>query len=153
MGKKITEVVIPRDEAAFRLDDRGRWHGVDGEFLHPRIIDHFHRSIRKDGAGFHLAQRHGAFKEKVYFPYEDTPLFAIDLLKGENILLILNTKKRMKLTPRRLFIRGDHLYMHAGEDRVKFTEEALIKISPFLDFEEDRVFIHVKGERHRIPEL
>ena len=153
MEKEIKEVVIPKDEAAFRLDDRGRWHGVDGEFLHPRIIEHFHRSIRKDEAGFHLAQKHGAFKEKVYFPYEDTPLFVIDILKGENMVLVLNTKKRMKLTPRRLFIRGDHLYLHAGEDRVKFTEKALIKIAPFLDFQGDRVFIQVKGERCRIPEL
>jgi hypothetical protein len=153
MTKKLREVVIPRDRAAFRLDSRGRWHGEHGEFLHKKIIEHFHSSIKKDKQGFHLMQRHRDFREKVYFPYEDTPLFVFDVLKGENIALVLNTRKRVKLMPGKLLIRDDDLYIRLGEDRAKFTEHALIRLSPFLEFEGERVFIRVKSRRYGIPEL
>jgi hypothetical protein len=153
MTKKLREVVIPKEQALFRLDGRGRWHGENGEFLHRKIIEHFHASIRKDKQGFHLLQRHRNYFEKVYFPYEDTPLFVFDILKDENIEIVLNTRKRMKLMPTKLFIRDDDLYMLAGEDRVKFTERALIRLSPFLEFKEDCAYIRVRGRRYRIPEL
>jgi hypothetical protein len=152
MTKKLKEVVIPKEQAVFRLDGRGRWHGGDGEFLHRRIIEHFHASIRKDKQGFHLVQRHRHFREKVYFPYEDTPLFVFDVIKGENIEIVLNTRRRMKLMPRKLFIRDDDLYIRLGEDRAKFTEHALIRLSPFLEFEEDHAFVRVKNRKYKIPE-
>jgi hypothetical protein len=150
--KKQKEVVIPMHKAVFRLDGKGRWHSEGGEFLHRRIIDHFHASIRKDSDGFHLMQRHRDFTEKVYFAYEDTPLFVFDILKGEKIRLVLNTKKKVKLLVTKLFLQGNHLYMRTGEDRVKFTERALLQISPFLEFEQDRAYIKIKGRRYRIPE-
>jgi hypothetical protein len=152
MTKKLKQLVVPREKALFRLDERGRWHGEGGEFLHPKIIDHFHGSIRKDAGGFHLMQKHRNFVEKVYFPFEDTPLFVFDVRKGEGVHLVLNTKRKIKLMARKLYIRNDHLYLDIGEDRVKFTEQALVKISPFLEFEENRAFIRVKGRRYRIPE-
>jgi len=151
MTKKIREVVIPKEKAVFRLDGRGRWHSEEGEFLHRKIIEHFHASIRKDEQGFHLMQKHRDFREKVYFPYEDTALFVFDVVKGENIELVLNTRKRVKLMPRKLFIRDDELYIRLGEDRAKFTEHALIRLSPFLEFEEEETFVKVKGRRYRIP--
>jgi hypothetical protein len=150
--KKRKEVVIAKDKALFRLDGRGRWHSEAGEFLHRKIIEHFHASIRKDEDGFHLMQKHRDFREKVYFPYEDTPLFAFDVLKGEKIELILNTRRKMKLSPKKMFIQDDELYMRAGEDRVKFTDHALIKLSPFLEFEGDQAYIKVRGRRYKIPE-
>jgi hypothetical protein len=152
MTKKLKEVVVPKEQAVFWLDERGRWHGESGEFRHRKIIEHFHSSIRKDKQGFHLMQRHRDFREKVYFPYEDTALFVFDVLKGENLELVLNTRKRMKLMPRKLFIRDDDLYIRIGEDSAKFTEHALIRLSPFLEFEEDQVFVKVKGRRYKIPE-
>ena len=100
MRKKLKEVVVPKEKAVFWLDGRGRWHGESGEFKHRKIIEHFHSSIRKDKQGFHLMQRHRHFREKVYFPYEDTPLFVFDVLTGENIEIVLNTRKRMKLRER-----------------------------------------------------
>ena len=152
MTRKVKEVVIPKEKAAFWLDARGRWHGENGEFRHRKIIEHFHSSIRKDKQGFHLMQKHRHFREKVYFPYEDTPLFVFDVVAGENIELVLNTRRRLKLTPRKLFILDDDLYLRVGEDRVKFAEQALIRLAPFLEFEDDRVFVKVKGRKYKIPE-
>ena len=151
MTKKIREVVVPKEKAVFRLDGRGRWQSEEGAFLHRKIIEHFHASIRKDKQGFHLMQKHRDFREKVYFPYEDTALFVFDVVKGENIEVVLNTRKRVKLMPRKLFIRDDELYIRLGEDRAKFTEHALIRLSPFLEFEEEAAFVKVKGRRYRIP--
>lgn len=153
MTKKLRELVIPKEKAAFRLDGRGRWHSEMGEFLHRKIIEHFHSSIRKDKKGFYLTQRHRNFREKVYFPYEDTAFFVFDVTKGETTQLVLNTRKRIKLMPGKLFIRDDDLYIRLGEDIAKFTENALIRLSPFLEFEEDRAFIKTKGRRYSIPEF
>jgi len=152
MTKKLRELVIPKEKAAFRLDGRGRWHGETGEFQHSKIIKHFHASIRRDRQGFHLMQRHRDYREKVYFPYEDTPLFVFDILAGENVEIVLNTGRRMKLMPKNLFIRDDDLYIRLGEDRAKFTENALIRLSPFLEFEEDQALFKAGGRRCKIPE-
>lgn len=151
--KRPRDVVIPKEQALFRLDGRGRWHGVNGEFLHKKIIEHFHASIRKDGQGFHLMQKHRHFREKVYFPYEDTPLFVFDVLTDEEVQLVLNTRKRMTLMPRRLFIRDDELYIRLGEDMAKFTDHALIRLSPLLEFTDDETFVKFRGRRYRIPEM
>jgi hypothetical protein len=150
LSKKKKEVVVKKEEALFWLDGRGRWHNQDGPFENRRIIKHFHASIRWDKDGYHLAQNHRDYREKVYFPYEDTALFVFDVKKGEDVFLILNTGKRAKLKPRNLVIGGDDLYMEDGGNRIKFTEHALIQISSLLEFEGDASYIRVRGRRYRI---
>ena len=152
MGSRLKQVVIPKEKAVFWLDGRGRWHGEGGKFQHRKIIEHFHSSIRKDKQGFHLMQRHRDFIEKVYFSYEDTPLFVFDVLMAEKIELVLNTRKRIKLMPRKLFIHDEDLYLRVGEDTAKFTEQALIRLSPLLEFEENKAFVKVGGRRYSIPD-
>ena len=153
MTKKMKEIVIPREAALFWLDKRGFWHNEHEKFRHPKIISHFHSSIRKDKDGFHLFQVHPNYREKVYFPYEDTALFVFDIVKTENITLVLNTKKRIRLKPTKLFIRDDSLYMELGEDQVKFSENALVKIADMLVEEDDQLYIKVKGRKYRIHQL
>ncbi|MGD2125308.1 MAG: MFS transporter permease [Desulfobacteraceae bacterium] len=153
MSRKLKEVVIPKEEALFWLDKHGRWHNQDGEFQHRKIIYYFHSCIRKDRDGYHLVQRHRNFREKVYFPYEDTPLFVFDVVKQEEVILVLNTKKRIRLKPKKLFIRDDSLYMHAGEDRIKFSGQALVKIADLIEDENGQCFIRVKGRRYRISQI
>ena len=150
MKKKRTEIVIPKDKAIFWLDKNGRWHNAHGEFEHQKIIDYFHSSIKKDKNGYYLFQERENLLEKVYFRYEDTALFAVDLIKDTDITLILNTKKQIKLMPRNLFIRGDDLYMRMGEEIIKFTERGLMKISDLLEYDKDQYFIKVKNRKHKI---
>jgi hypothetical protein len=52
MTKQLREVVIARDQAAFRLDGRGRWHSEEGEFLHRKIIEHFMPPSEKTRGAF-----------------------------------------------------------------------------------------------------
>jgi len=150
MKKKRTEIIIPKERAIFWLDKNGRWHNAHGEFQHKKIIDYFHSSIQKDEKGYYLFQERGNLREKVYFHYEDTALFAVDLIKDEDITLILNTKKQLKLKPKNLFIRNDNLYMRLGQETIKFAERGLMKISDLLEFKDDQYLIKVKNRRYRI---
>jgi hypothetical protein len=150
MKNKPTEIIIPKDRAIFWLDKNGRWHNAHGEFEHKKIIDYFHSSIKRDENGYYLSQKRENVQEKVYFHHEDTALFAVDLIKDNDIKLILNTKKQIKLKPRNLFIRDDDLYMRMGEEAIKFSERGLMKISDLLEYDNDQYFIKVKNRRYRI---
>ena len=150
MARPLREIIISKGDVSFWLDRNGFWHNENERFENQRIINHFHSCIRKDDRGFHLAQRHRDYLEKAFFPYEDTALFVFDVIKGEQIILVLNTQKRVRLRPRRLFIRTDSLYMQLGEDPIKFTEDSLVKIAEMLEFHEDETFIRVKGRKYRI---
>ncbi len=152
MNQKRTEIVIPKDQAVFWLDKNGRWHNEHGEFQHKKIIAYFHASIHKDENGYFLFQQSENFKEKVYFHYEDTALFAIDLISEDDITLVLNTQKRIKLKPKKLWLRDDSLYMQSGGENIKFVERGLMKISDLLEFTNDQYFIKVKNRRYRIPQ-
>ena len=150
MSKKLKEIVILKDDAVFWLDKNGRWRNKDGEFEHKRIIEYFHSSIKKDRDGYHLQQIIEDCQEKVYFNYEDTALFVFDVITDQDISLILNTKKRIKLKPKKLSIKGDNLYMSVGEERIKFAEKGLIKISEFIEYDNDQYFIRIKNRRYKI---
>ena len=150
MKNKRTEIIIPKDRALFWLDKNGRWHNAHGEFEHKKIIDYFHSSIKRDENGYYLFQTRGDVQEKVYFHYEDTALFAVDLIKDKDTTLVLNTRKQIKLMPRNLFIRGDDLYMRMGAETIKFTERGLMKISDLLEYDNDQYIIKVKNRRYRI---
>jgi len=152
MKKKQTEIVVSREDAIFWLDKNGRWHNVHGEFQHKKIIDYFHSSIQKDEKGYYLFQERENLREKVYFHCEDTALFAVDLIKDEDITLILNTKRQIKLRPKNLFTRDDNLYMRLGTETIKFTERGLMKISDLMEFSDEHYFIRVKNRRYRIVE-
>ena len=150
MKIKHVEIVVPKEKAVFWLDENGRWHNVHGEFQHKKIIDYFHSSIQKDEKGYYLFQERGNLREKVYFHYEDTALFVVDLIKDNDITLTLNTKRRVKLKPKNLFTRNDNLYMRMGKETIKFSERGLMKISDFLEFSNEQYFIKVKNRRYRI---
>ena len=152
MMKKIKEVVIPKEDAVFWLDKYGCWHNKNEKFQHRKIIHYFHSSIKKDKNGYHLLQTHRDYREKVYFHYEDTALFVFDILQQGNVILILNTKKRVPLKPKKLFIKDDSLYMHVADEQIKFTEHALIRIAKLIEFEKDNCFIRVRGRRYRIQQ-
>ena len=152
MDKKRCEIVIPKEKAAFWLDKNGCWHNQHGEFEHRKIIDYFHSAIKKDKQGYYLYQERGPFREKVYFHYEDTALFAVDLIREPDLMLILNTGQRIKLRPKSLFIKNDSLYMKSGTEIIKFTTRGLLNVSDLLVFEDETYLIRVKNRKYRIPE-
>lgn len=145
-----TEIVIPKENAVFRLDANGCWHNESGRFRNKKIIDFFHASIRKDAGGYFLFQNRGNCTEKVYFPYEDTALFVFDVILSDPVTLVLNTGERLPLEPQNLYAQNDGLYVSVGEHRVKFTERSLIAIAGLMTFEDENYFIRQAGRRYRV---
>ena len=150
MAKKIRKIVIPKEKAVFWLDKNGCWHNENGQFEHKKIIRYFHSCIKRDAQGYYLYQVNADYAEKVYFPYEDQALFAFDVIRQNDVILILNTGRQVKLRPRKLFIKNDCLYMHLGEDIIKFAEQGLFKIAQLIEEMDNRLYIRVKNRRYKI---
>ncbi|MFO7708522.1 MAG: MFS transporter permease [Desulfobacterales bacterium] len=152
MNQAPVEIVIPREKAVFWLDRNGRWRNDAGLFRNSRIIEHFHSAIRRDAGGYYLSQEREGISEKVYFPYEDTALFVVDVKTGDPAELILNTRRRLPLDPAGLLVENDALYTVAGDERIRFTDRALLKMADLLEFEEEGYFIRLGKGRLRIRE-
>lgn len=139
----LREIVIEKEDAVFRMDGNGRWHNRHGRFQHKKVIDYFHACIKKDQHGFYLSQEKENCIEKVYFPFEETAYFVFDVLIGEEIVLVLNTKRRLKLDPDQLRINNDSLYISDGEDLIKFSDRSMIKIAACMEDQDDSYyFVH-----------
>src|SRR4030042_2461041 len=147
----MKEVVVPKENAVFWLDKNGRWHNQHGEFKHKKIIDFFNQSIQRDENGYYLGQTHDDHVEKVYFAFEDAAIFVFDVIKGEDgVNLVLNTKKKIRLDPKCLFIEGDFLYVSFNEERIKFTDQAAMKLSDLMEFREGEYLIRIQGTSYSI---
>ena len=144
-------MIIPREKAVFRLDRNGVWYIESEKFSNQKIINYFHSIIKKDKDGFYLEQEHKHYIEKVYFPYEDTPLFVFHIVKTDAINLSLNTGKHIKLDPENLIIKNDNLYIKKDDDLIKFHENALVSLACYLEDADDQYFINLDGKRYLIP--
>ncbi len=151
---EIKEIVIPKENAVFSMDKNGCWNNQHGKFQHKRIIDYFNSCIRRDADGYYLTQINGDIREKVYFPCEDTAFFVTDIVKtDEEIRMILNTKEEIRLIPENLFVKDDCLYLQNREDRIKFTERAMLKIADSIEYENGCYRFRSNGKKTEIPQL
>ncbi|MCP4748513.1 MAG: MFS transporter permease [Desulfobacteraceae bacterium] len=125
--------IIPKQDAVFWMDAQGRWCNQHGRFEHKRIIDYFNSCIEKDAQGYYVGHTIDGVYEKVYFRYEDTPVFVVSADVSDKIILILNTGARLPLQVNRLFVRKDSLYFHFNSEIAKFKENVLLKLADRLD--------------------
>jgi hypothetical protein len=146
------EIVIPAQDAVFWMDSRGRWCNRHGPFRNPRIIDYFHRSIRRDADGYFVTQVRDGLREKVYFRHGETPIFAVDVRLSHPPLLLLNTKRQIPLEPSSLWIRADTLFMKHGSEVVQFSERVMVKLSSLMEDTPEGLDLRLEGVRHRIRE-
>jgi hypothetical protein len=149
----LTEVVIPKEKAVFWMDDRGRWHNRHGRFEHKRIIDHFNHAIRRDADGYYVTQVRGEIIEKVYFTYADTALFVLRLSPGPPFRLTLNTGVTIELDPSKLFVHHDQLYQRKNAERIKFSEQALLAMAPYLEETPQGLSLRIDHHTYPIPDL
>jgi len=49
-----------------------------------------------------------------------------------------------------LFIKDDSLYIKDGEDIIKFTEQSMMKISKYMENDNDRYFIKINDKTYKI---
>ena len=140
------QIVIQKEDAIFRMDADGNWCNEHGRFEHPKIIRYFNSSIKKDENGYYVYQSTEDFEEKVYFPYEDTALFIVDIVADSELLFILNTREKVSPDQGRLFIEQDSLYLETKDHRIKFSSRAMVKFSKFIKEEEESLFVSFKGK-------
>jgi hypothetical protein len=150
--KQLPEIVIPKEKAVFWMDRFGRWHNENGRFEHKKIIDYFNASLGRDEFGYFVAQNREAVREKIYFFYEDTPLFVVDVLIADSIELMLNTGQKIRLVPEDLFVCKDNLYVRRGDERIRFTDRSMIRLSMHLDYENGQYLFVDEGRRRILPE-
>jgi hypothetical protein len=144
-------IVILKENAVFWMDGQGRWRNRHGIFTHKGIIDHFNGSIHKDAGGYFVSQTRDGVLEKVYFRFEETALFAVDVVLKKHAVLVLNTGARAEMAPDRLFIFKDHLFQHEKDHIVKFSERALVKMSAHITVKGDDYAIACNGVLYSIP--
>jgi len=137
---KYNQQVIKKDDAVFWMDGNGRWHNAHGPFEHKKTIAYFHSAVKRDAGGFYVSQFRDDRLEKVYFKYEDTAFFVFDVITGDEITLVLNTGKRLRLDPDGLFVHKDGLFMQSGKDLLKFTDRSLLKLSRRIEYQNGRYF-------------
>ncbi len=152
MTENNQEITIKKEDAVFWMDGNGRWHNQHGEFEHKKVIAYFNQSIQYDSDGYFVSQVRGDMVEKVYFPYHETALFAVDILQHDEVRLLLNTRKRVPLNPEKLFIRNDTLFMHFENQLIKFSDRSMIKLSDRLDDANGQFTIHLNGLSYAIEE-
>jgi hypothetical protein len=152
MTENNQEIIISKEDAVFWMDGNGRWHNQHGEFEHKKVIAYFSQSIEYDADGYFVSQVRGDVVEKVYFRYQETALFAVDIIQNDDLRLLLNTRKQIPLNPEKLFIRNDNLFMHFENQLIKFTDRSMIKLSNRLDDANGQFTIHLKGVRYTIQE-
>lgn len=140
------QMVIKKEDAVFWMDENGFWNNEHGRFEHRKVIRYFNISIKKDASGYFVHQVTDDFEEKVYFPYAETAIFAVDLKKGPEIKLVLNTARTASFDDGELFSKNDNLYLQTDEHLVKFTSQALVKLSRYLkDDNGDGMQVEING--------
>jgi hypothetical protein len=147
-----SEIIISKEDAVFWMDGNGRWHNQHGEFEHKKVVAYFNRSIGYDADGYFVSQVRENRVEKVYFPYQETALFAVDIIQNNDLHVLLNTQKRVPLNPEKLFIRNDNLFMHLKNQIIKFTDRCMIKLSDWFDDANGQFTIHLNKTRYTIQE-
>ena len=160
MTTELKQIVIKKEDAVFWLDKSGCWRNDGGKFRKKKIIDLFHASIAKDDDGYFVSRVKENIEEKVYFRYEDTALFIFTVIYNDDIILILNTGKRLRLNPENLYIIDDNLYVTDGDEHIKFSERALMQISSIIEEGREKnrkkvgedLVINVNGNRFPIME-
>ncbi len=152
MGSEKKINIIPKENAVFWMDKNGIWRNEHGRFEHPKIISYFNRSIQKDDQGYFLGQTVDEMVEKVYFPCEDTAVFAVDIRIGDDVDLVLNIGKKITLDPDTLFIKDDSLFFHAPDHLIRFSPHALAKLTGHLDETDQGLVLKIGDTTYPIPE-
>ena len=151
--ENLKDIVIPKDRAVFRMDGNGRWHNEHGPFQHKKLIDYFNASIGWDADGFFVSQERGDLREKVYFPCEETALFAVAAVIGDEIALCLNTGRKIRLDSEKLRIKNDQLFMLYQDTLIKFTDRCMMRLAEFIEESDTAFYFHFNGQRKFIPDL
>jgi Uncharacterized protein conserved in bacteria len=158
IGETMTRIVS-KEESGISLSARGDWFHHGEPVLHPRVIQLFHRAIRRDDEGrYYLYNVVGALEENVYFEVEDTAFFVLRLefdeaTKSFTVCLNNEDKETLDVKTLREDERGVMYCRTQDGDRARFSQSALMSLSDFVKTEGDLIYIDATGEKVIISKM
>jgi hypothetical protein len=145
--------IVSQQDSQISLSERGQWL-LNGEpFENQKIIEFFHRAIRKDDEGrYYLHNAFDGRRERVYFRVEDTAYFVHHLLPkpdGKSLLGSLNIGQAVEIDPRSFEQdeRGVLVCRVLDGDRARLTTNALHELAELAQQDESGIFLVLAGER------
>jgi hypothetical protein len=145
--------IVSRQESQIRLKADGKWIHQGEPFRNPKIIDFFHRAIRKDDRGeYYLHNVYAGQEEHVYFEVEDTAYFVTGIefdQRAQAFEVALNTGDRGLVDVRGLWTddRGVVYCRVLDDDRARLTEEALHRLADLSEMDDGGVYLDLTGEK------
>ena len=148
--------ITSKEESQIRLSETGKWFHQGQPFENSKIIEFFHRAIRKDNQGeYFLFNRVGKKTEHVYFEVADTAYFVTSLgSKPEDNLLEgkLNIGQRVSIDIESL-VEDDRGVMYCQVftgDRARFTKRTLEELADMSEMDQAGVFLTIQGKKHYV---
>jgi hypothetical protein len=145
--------IVSKEESEIRLKEDGRWVHQGELFSNRKIIEFFHRAIRKDGQGrYYLHNVYEGKEEHVYFEVEDTAYF-IEALefdeKAQALLVTLNTGDNGLVDLRGLQTdeRGVIYCRVLDDDRARLTPNAMQQLADLSRMDDGGVYVDLTGEK------
>jgi hypothetical protein len=145
--------IVSKAASDIRLREDGKWFHQGEPFTNRKIIDFFHRAIRKDGEGkYYLHNVYDGQEEHVYFEVEDTAYFVETLefdQKARGFKVTLNTGDD-GFVDIRGFQSDERGVMYCrvlDGDRARLSENALHQLADLSGMDQGGVFIELTGEK------
>jgi hypothetical protein len=144
--------VVSKEESRILLTRDGKWFHEGEPFENRKIIDFFHRAIRKDPDGaYYLYNVVEGKTEHVYFDVEDTAYFVQRVSWDAQTGILqceLNTKETIPIDPDTLEESGQGIMygMTKEGDRARFTVKALEMLAEVSSMDDGGVYIQA-GEK------
>ena len=145
--------IVSKEESEIRLREDGKWIHQGEPFSNRKIIDFFHRAIRKDEKGeYYLHNVYDGKEEHVYFEVEDTAYFVekLEFDKGAQAFKItLNTGDDGFIDVRGLRTdeRGVVYCRVLDDDRARLTDNAMHQLADLSGMDDRGVYIDLTGEK------
>jgi hypothetical protein len=145
--------IVSKEESEIRLKEDGKWIHQGEAFSNPKIIDFFHRAIRKDEKGeYYLHNVYDGKQENVYFEVEDTAYFVEKLEFDEGakaFKVTLNTGDDGVVDVRGLRTdeRGVMYCRVLDDDRARLTNNAMHQLADLSGMDAGGVYVDLTGEK------
>jgi hypothetical protein len=145
--------MVSKEAGEIRLREDGEWIHQGELFSNRKIIDFFHRAIRKDEKGeYYLHNVCAGLEEHVYFEVEDTAYFVVTLDLDEKTKVFkvtLNTGAAGFVDLRGLWSddRGVMYCRVLDDDRARLTGNAMHQLADLSEMDDRGVYVDLTGEK------
>jgi len=144
--------IITKEQSEIVLSATGEWFHRGEPFENIKIIEYFHRAIRRDQNGrYYLHNRYEGKEEHVYIEVEDVAYFVrrfganatghyqVTLNTGDEQELDLNTLEEDS--------RGVMYCRVLDNDRARFSDVALQQLADLAGMDDNGIYLELNGKK------